>query len=635
MAIDLSGFAAAFLEEAGEHADTLEQLLVAIDLAAPDAESLNAIFRAAHSIKGGAGAFGYGALAEFTHELESALDRLRKRQRALGRPLVGVLLRCVDAIRDHLARLRHKQPAAGSAFASLGAELTLSLEPPAMPTLRVELALDPQAFPGREAIDALVESLAPLGTLENSVALIEASGITVLGFDLRTASDAADVRESLQFVVAGEAIRVCGERVATFTPAPEEEGYGFFEPAVRAAPAETERAPAALSDADSIRINVAKIDALVNLVGELVITQAMVARNAQQGAGAHLAASVASLERNTRDLQRSILSIRMLPVRHVTSRLPRLALDLSERLGKPVQLDLEGEDTEIDKGVVEKLADPLMHLVRNAIDHGIEDAQSRSALGKPACGRVLVRARHEGGRVAISVADDGAGLDRAAIAARASAAGIDFDADAPDEAIWPLIFRPGLSTASAVTEVSGRGVGMDVVQRNVHALGGTIDIASSPGRGATFTLRLPLTLAIIEGLSIDADGESYIVPLACIAQSMRPADGDMRTLGGREVVRFNGAYVPVLGLGEIFGHAGAQRGSDPVLVVLEVGGRTLALRADRLLGIHNTVVKGLEDNYRRIDGISGATILGDGRVALILDAQRLVDRAGALEPLAA
>jgi two-component system chemotaxis sensor kinase CheA len=300
-----------------------------------------------------------------------------------------------------------------------------------------------------------------------------------------------------------------------------------------------------------------------------------------------------------------------------------------------VELLLQGEDTEIDKGLIEKLADPLMHLVRNAIDHGLEPAAERAALGKPAAGQVVVRARHEGGRVALSVSDDGGGLDRDAIVAKARAAGIAVDDSAPDEAIWPLIFRPGLSTAAAVTEVSGRGVGMDVVQRNVHALGGTIDIASIAGRGTTFTLRLPLTLAIIEGMSIEADGESYIIPLACIAQSLRPAAGELRTLGGREVVGYNGAYIPVLGLGEIFGHALTRGARDSILVVLEVGARMLALRADRLLGIHNTVVKGLEENYRRIDGISGATILGDGRVALILDAQRLVERSGALEPLAA
>jgi two-component system chemotaxis sensor kinase CheA len=271
--------------------------------------------------------------------------------------------------------------------------------------------------------------------------------------------------------------------------------------------------------------------------------------------------------------------------------------------------------------------------VRNAIDHGIEMPEARRANGKPAAGRLAVRARHEGGKIVVSVSDDGAGLNRAALIGAARAAGIEVDGSAPDDAIWPLVFRPGLSTAGEVTEVSGRGVGMDVVQRNVRALGGTIDIDSAAGRGATFTLRLPLTLAIIEGMSIVADGESYIVPLSAIAQSLRPGACDLRTLGGRQVLRYGGEFIPVVSLGEIFGHP--IEGVAGVHVVLDIDGRRAALNADELLGLHQTVVKGLEDNYRRVDGISGATILADGRVALILDAQRLIERAGAVETRAA
>ncbi len=412
---------------------------------------------------------------------------------------------------------------------------------------------------------------------------------------------------------------------------PADDAYGFF-------PLDAPTQAAAPVDADSIRINVAKMDELVNLIGELVITQAMVARGAQTNAGgdaAGLVQALAQLERNTRDLQRSILSIRMLPIRHVTCRLPRLAHDVAERLGKVVQLELVGEDTELDKGLIEKLADPLMHLVRNAIDHGIETPEARAAAGKTPGGRLTVRARHEGGKVVISVRDDGAGLDREAIVENARRAGVDVDEDAADEAIWPLIFRPGLSTAKTVTDVSGRGVGMDVVQKNVRALGGTIEIASLRGLGATFTLRLPLTLAIIEGMSIIADGESYIVPLTAIAQSLRPDACETKTMGGREVLRFNGDYIPLVSLGDLFGHASPVRCTNGVHVVLDIDGRHAAVRADALLGLHQTVVKGLEDHYRRIDGISGATILGDGRVALILDAQRVVEQAGAIERLAA
>jgi two-component system chemotaxis sensor kinase CheA len=642
MAIDLSRFAPAFYEEAGDHVATMESLLIALALDDPDAETLNAIFRAAHSIKGGAGAFGQAALGDFTHELESAFDRVRKGELKLTKPLVGVFLRCVDAIRDHVAALRHDKETDIAALDAMKAELAKSIAAPAAPARSghfVELALDAAEFPDRGTVDTLLLELSALGTLED-VELEHTHGEnTFISFVVHARGTIEETRDSLRLFVAEAAIRKChadagaaGEiEFFMIADAPEPDSpFGFFAPD---APAQA----APLGEADSVRINVAKMDELVNLVGELVITQAMVARGAQRGGAdpAELAEASAHLERNTRDLQRSILSIRMLPIRHVTSRLPRLARDVSERLGKETQLVLAGEDTELDKGLIEKLSDPLLHLVRNAIDHGIEMPAERLARGKSACGRLEVRARHEGGKVVISIADDGAGLDRASILAAARASGVDVEDDATDEAVWPLIFRPGLTTAKSVTDVSGRGVGMDVVQRNVHALGGTIEIASRRGAGATFTLRLPLTLAIIEGMSIVADGESYIVPLTAIAQSLRPDACDVRTMGGRDVLRYDGGFIPLVSLGEMFGH-GRSLGQGPgVHVVLDIGGRRAALRADALLGLHQTVVKGLEDNYRRVNGISGATILGDGRVALILDAHRIVEQAGAIDRQAA
>ena len=650
MAIDLSRFAAGFYEEAGDHLVTMESLLLAVGARAPDAESLNAIFRAAHSIKGGAGAFGHAALGDFTHELESVFDRVRTGGLDLTKSLVGALLHCVDAIREHVNALRQGKVPDTASLDAVKAELTKNvelaarihdgLEEPLKPTgHHVELALDAAEFPDRATVDSLLLELSALGALTSVEVDHEPGQGGFLSFVVETGAGIEETRDSLRLFVSDESIRKCHVRGGTggeleffmVAEAPEIEApFGFF-------PAEVATQTPALGESDSVRINVAKMDELVNLVGELVITQAMVSRGTHAGAegAAALAEAVAQLERNTRDLQRSILSIRMLPIRHVTSRIPRLARDVSERLGKTVELEIDGEDTELDKGLIEKLADPLMHLVRNAIDHGIETEEVRVARGKDATGRVTLRARHEGGKVVISVADDGAGLDRALIMAKASAAGIEMDANATDESVWQLVFRPGFSTAPSVTEVSGRGVGMDVVQRNVHALGGTIEIASAAGRGAAFTLRLPLTLAIIEGMSIVADGESYIVPLAAIAQSIRPDAADVRTMGGREVLRFNGTYIPLVSLGEMFGHAVAERCANGVHVVLDIDGRHAALRADALLGLHQTVVKGLEDHYRRVDGISGATILGDGRVALILDAQRVIDRAGALEGRAA
>ena len=554
MAIDLSRFADSFYEEAVDHLVTMESLLLAASSRRPDEESLNAIFRAAHSIKGGALAFGHVPLGEFTHDLESAFDRIRRGALDLSKSLVGVFLHSVDALREHVFALRQgKTP--------------------------------------------------DLVTLEGAKLELQAS-----------VADADRVRQGLD-----EPIPL---PVQQQDPA---DSFGFFAPEAPSA------APAAVAaDTDSLRINVARMDELVNLVGELVITQAMCSR-AAQSRGAALDDAIAQLERNTRDLQRAVLSIRMLPIRHVTSRIPRLARDVAERVGKEIDLVLEGEDTELDKGLIEKLADPLMHLVRNAIDHGIEATAARERAGKPARGRVIVRARHEGGKVVISVADDGAGLDRAAIVAKAREAGLPFDENAPDEKIWPLIFRPGFSTAAAVTEVSGRGVGMDVVMRNVTALAGSVDIASVAGKGATFTLRLPLTLAIIEGMSVAANGESYVVPLAAVAKSLRDESAARCIMANRQVVAFEGEFIPVVSLATLFHPKAAPRAAGGVHVVLEVDGKCAALHVDELLGLHQTVVKGIEENYRRIDGISGATILADGRVALILDAQRIIERAGGVE----
>jgi two-component system chemotaxis sensor kinase CheA len=639
MAIDLSRFADSFYEEAGEHLVTMESLLLAVNTRRPDEESLNAIFRAAHSIKGGAAAFGLVALGEFTHELESAFDRIRRGALDLSKCLVGIFLRSVDALREHVIALRQGRAPDLAALETLGHELKKSLatadrvrqalaEPIAVPAHHVEIVLDAGEFPVRATVDALLAELAALGTLRELVVDFEAGRGGFISFALECSAHIDQTRDSLRLFVADKAIRKChagdmaGGVVEMFEAEekPAVDSFGFFAP-------EAPAAPAAPVEADSMRINVGRMDELVNLVGELVITQSMVSR-ARHGPGAALDDALAHLERNTRDLQGAVLAMRMLPIRHVTSRIPRLVRDLTDRVGKEIDLVLEGEDTELDKGLIDKIADPLMHLVRNAIDHGIEPAQARAAAGKPARGRIVVRARHEGGKVVVSVSDDGRGLDRAAIAAKARQSGIVFDEDAAEAEIWPLIFRPGFSTAASVTEISGRGVGMDVVLRNVSALGGSVDIASEAGRGCAFTLRLPLTLAIIEGMSIAAGGESYVVPLAAVAKSLRDEAAPRCVMGDRQVLAYAGEFIPVVSLATLFNAGAAPRAAGGVHVVLEVDGRCAALHVDDLLGLHQTVVKGLEDHYKRVDGVSGATILADGKVALILDAQRIIERAG-------
>ncbi|MBL8524542.1 MAG: chemotaxis protein CheA, partial [Betaproteobacteria bacterium] len=338
-----------------------------------------------------------------------------------------------------------------------------------------------------------------------------------------------------------------------------------------------------------------------------------------------LAAGLAQLERNTRDLQDAILAIRMLPISFVFSRLPRLTRDLADRLGKEVELEMLGEDTELDKSVIEKIADPLTHLVRNAIDHGIETPAERVANGKPATGMLTVRAAHQGGSIAITVTDDGAGLNRDKIVAKARELGLDAGESWSDEEIWQLIFTPGFSTAKAVTDVSGRGVGMDVVWQNVHMLGGKIEIDSIPGQGTSMMIRLPLTLAILDGMSVAVSGETYILPLANIAQSLQPAASDIKTVNGSEVVLVRDEYLPITSVADLFNlPAPAPQERDGILVVLEMDDKRAAVRVDDLLGQHQVVLKSLEANFRRVKGVTGATILGDGRVAFILDAGYLV-----------
>ena len=567
MALDLSRFAKAFYEEAQDHLSAMESLLVAIDAGRGDDESMNALFRAAHSIKGGAAAFGHTLLADFTHDLETILDRVRKREAALHKALVDVILEAGDVMRAHV------------------------------------LALDAAVQPDAKAMEHI---------------------------RVRLAHASAAGGEAIAIAVAPPAPAV--DTDADWEDDGDDEDFGFFaDPPVveaKAEPLPAEPAPVPIADATSIRVSVAKVDSLVNLVGELVITEAMLTQSARAfnyDVESRFAEALAQLERNTRDLQEAILGIRMIPMSFVFSRLPRMARDIAARLGKDIELEIHGEETELDKRLIEQVTDPLLHLVRNAIDHGIEAPATRAAKGKPARGHVRVGARHQGGMVVITVEDDGAGLDRARILAKAQELGLDADPAWSDADVWRLVFAPGFSTSSEITDVSGRGVGMDVVRRNVEALGGSVEIDSIAGKGATLTIRLPLTLAIVDGMSVSVDGDVHIVPLANIEQSLRPTAEQVSTVGGHPVLDLGGAYLPIVQLDEGVATRGAA--NEGLLVVLEADGRRAALRIDDVLGQHQVVLKSLEDNYRKVPGFSGATILGDGRVSFILDASHIVGRA--------
>ncbi|WEJ72443.1 chemotaxis protein CheA [Pseudomonas sp. PSE14] len=606
MATGMEQFLQVFFEETDEHLATLELLLIGLDLDQPDAEALNGIFRAAHSIKGSSGMFGFDDLTAVTHELETLLDRIRCGQTALRAEMIGVFLEARDVLQRLLDAHRDQCP-----DPSVPVQATVE-------RLRAWLA-EPSSAPTDGGF----------GLFDDAPGTPEASAI---GDDAFGFFDDAPGTPST-------------------TPAPSED-FGFFDdapgspsaaneapaaPAPTPVPAPAPAKPVAATRADSrsegesssIRVSVEKIDSLINLVGELVITQAMLSQLSEDLDPSHyerLQQALAQLEHNTRDLQESVMSIRMLPISFIFSRFPRLVHDTSARLGKQVELILQGEHTELDKSVIEKLSDPLTHIVRNSIDHGIETPAERLAAGKPAQGSVKLAASHQGGSVVVEISDDGRGLSRERILAKAREKGMAVQDSMTDAEVWQLIFMPGFSTAETVTELSGRGVGMDVVRRNIQAMGGRIEIDSAPGMGTRLCIRLPLTLAILDGLIVAVEKVNYVIPLTYIVESLQARADDVRGMAGDEaaVIRVRGEYLPLFSLHELL-HIDATPlpPEQAIVVILESEGKSFALQVDELVGQQQVVIKSLEQNFRRIDGIAGATIMGDGSVALILDVDAL------------
>jgi len=680
--IDLSQFYQVFFEEAGENLDLMEQLLLALDIQSADDEELNAIFRCAHSIKGGAATFGFADVAELTHQMETLLDKLRRHELAPTAAMVDVLLQSGDALRAQLARhqgaggdgidtaelLRSVRTLVAGQSVTAAAALPRKAEPaPAAPRPAQEVPADVRQLelkvgPLQRVSDAddlleLFREITDLGTMEPLDGGQGADGMR--RFKITTTSSDNDLLDLFTFHVAREhlALMPLGKGYgfhdgAPGAPPPEasDPGYGFFDSApgaptatsascAQAAPAEpaapasrrAERTPAATHETSTLRVSVEKVDQLINLVGELVITQAMLAQNSvglDPALQQQFAAGLADLDRNTRDLQESVMSIRMIPMSVVFSRFPRMLRDLAAKLDKKVEFVTLGEATELDKGMVEKLTDPLTHLVRNSCDHGIELPAERLARGKPEHGTITLAASHQGGSIMIEVRDDGRGLSRQKLLTKARERGIDAPDSMPDSEVWNLIFAPGFSTVEQVTDVSGRGVGMDVVKRNITSLGGTVEIDSAEGYGMRVSVRLPLTLAIMDGMSIGVGREVYIVPLSSVIESFLVEPGMLKTIGGNgRVVEVRHEFMPVLELERVFDvpRSGAA-GAGSIMVVVEAEGGRVALLVDELLGQQQVVVKNLEANYRRVDGVSGATIMGDGRVALILDVGSMVRR---------
>ena len=695
--IDLSQFFQVFFEEAGENLQTMEQMLLELDVNAADDEELNAIFRCAHSVKGGAATFGFSDVAELTHQMEALLDKLRRHELNPTTQMVDVLLAAGDALKALLARHQGTGDAVPDTTELLATIKTLcaggkvDTAAPALAaapaTAATPSAAAAPAVPGQRVLELTVGSLADPSLADSLVELF--SEIVGLGqiepldagraadgmrrFKVTTTTSDNDLLDLFTFHVPREAVTLqpMTPGYGFFNGAPgapqgeaapaKDQGYGFFDeapgapgaaqpaaaaaPVAASAPAEAAAQPAparpaaakaeakagAALESATLRVSVEKVDQLINLVGELVITQAMLAQNSKgldAGLSQQMASGLADLERNTRDLQEAVMSIRMIPMSMVFNRFPRMLRDLAAKLGKKVELVTLGESTELDKGMVEKITDPLTHLVRNSCDHGIELPAERMAKGKPEHGTLTLVASHQGGSIVIEVRDDGKGLNRQKLLSKAREKGIDAPDSMSDNDVWNLIFAPGFSTAEVVTDVSGRGVGMDVVKKNITALGGTVDIDSAEGYGMSVKVRLPLTLAIMDGMSVGVGDECYILPLGSVVESFQVKPGMVKTIGGTgRVVEVRKEYMPVIDLEKVFEVPRFDfENVSNIMVVVEADGQRVALLVDELLGQQQVVVKNLEANYRKVPDVSGATIMGDGRVALILDISTLVRR---------
>ena len=640
MSMDISDFYQTFFDEADELLADMEQHLLVLQPEAPDAEQLNAIFRAAHSIKGGAGTFGFSVLQETTHLMENLLDEARRGEMQLNTDIINLFLETKDIMQEQLDAYKQSQEPDAASFDYICQALRqLALEAkgetvPAVARLSVVAKSEPQneqsnsESPRRiilsrlkaDEVDLLEDELEQLTTLTDVVKGADSLSATMSG-DI--AED--DITAVLCFVI--EADQIAFEAVE---PAPTVSTPPVLELAATEAPAgrvEREKTTRG-SESTSIRVAVEKVDQLINLVGELVITQSMLAqRSSELDPVNHgdLITSMGQLQRNARDLQESVMSIRMMPMEYVFSRYPRLVRDLAGKLGKQVELTLIGSSTELDKSLIERIIDPLTHLVRNSLDHGIELPEKRLAAGKNSVGNLILSAEHQGGNICIEVTDDGAGLNRERILAKAASQGLPVSDNMSDDEVAMLIFAPGFSTAEQVTDVSGRGVGMDVVKRNIQEMGGHVEIKSKPGTGTTIRILLPLTLAILDGMSVRVADEVFILPLNAVMESLQPREVDLHPLaGGERVLEVRGEYLPIVELWKVFNVAGAKtEATQGIVVILQSGGRRYALLVDQLIGQHQVVVKNLESNYRKIPGISAATILGDGSVALIVDVSAL------------
>lgn len=692
--MDITDFFDTFFEEAEELLADMEQHLLELDVDDPDSEQMNAIFRAAHSIKGGAGTFGFTALQKTTHIFENLLDHARKGELALRADLVDTFLEAKDIMHDQLDAYRNEEepdqetfericqtlqqialeeigksleaaegaPIANATTASSSDTQTAAAKEKGAEedtdgteqgagasgnTLKVALL-----NVGEKDRTLLVEELEQLGNVQSQSGdearyevmlqgdisaddieavmcfIIEPEQVEITAVE----GDAEEKEKSAVKGEKGEAAPEAQAQQAQTAPAPpqQEQQPEKSAPKAERTPekkadkkADKPKSKKAAAESSSIRVSVDKVDQIINLVGELIITQSMLDQTVSDldEQNSSLQNGMSLLQRNARDLQESVMSIRMIPMEFVFSRFPRVVRDTAGKLGKEIELITEGKSTELDKSLVERITDPLTHLVRNSLDHGIEMPDKREALGKPRTGKLTLAARHQGGNILIEVKDDGAGMDRERLLEKARENGLNVSDTMSDEDVWQLIFAPGFSLAKEVTDVSGRGVGMDVVKRNIQGMGGRVEIQSKKGEGTNTRIVLPLTLAILDGMSIKVGAERFILPLSAVLESLQPAKEDMYAMAGDDVVlKVRDEYLPVIAIHEVLDVENAI--TDPtksIAVIVQGEGRRYAMLVDELVGQQQVVVKNLEDNYRKVPGVSAATILGDGSVSLILD----------------
>ncbi len=716
MSIDIEQFHGVFFDESDEHLDDMEQLLMSLDIESPDPEELNSIFRAAHSIKGGSGIFGFDALMNLTHVMENLLDKARNNELSITADIVNMLLETLDVLKDTLNAYRDETPVSEDSIAQRikilnevinGQTTDTASDSSGAPSVQNENtqneSLQDDSFgffddePGDPASDSddsfgffddePVSEVSQEETIQSNSKDDEGFGFFDDALDESNLTQETSTQKSVKedegfgFFDDEETLNTTdmsqtdksGSAVAGTTKTEEHQGFGFFEdtpsasnintslesasgnnaqsantpsntattsssikaPTSGAAPTSTQaktpsKPPAKKSTAResaSIRVDTTKIDAMVNLVGELVITQSMlsmIGQDVEGQVGERLQLAIDELQRNTREIQESVMSMRMLPLTATFNRFPRLVRDLAGKLGKQVELVLQGGSTEIDKSLIEKIVDPLTHLVRNSIDHGIETPEKRAAAGKPEKGTVILSAEQKGGSIIISIIDDGGGLHRDKILDKARSNGLAVSDDMPDSEVWQLIFQPGFSTAEAITDVSGRGVGMDVVRRNIESIGGRIDIESSAGEGSAFFIHLPLTLAIVDGMCVSVGKQIFVIPLLNIIESFQPTKQQLKTLGNDTVLYIRDQYWPLVPLYDFMEVEGAALSpTEGIVVLLESSKKRFGILVDALVGQQQVVIKSLEEHYRKVAGIAGATIMGDGKVALIIDADSI------------